>query len=318
MRHRLATAFLLLAVQLFPWAVPACAASSALASYTWMADGVKYASALPLIDYGSRMYDPAVARWMSVDPMAEKYYPMGGYNYCAGNPITYRDIWGFEPTKKQAGSATGFFTSINKIKTGIGTSTGLEAHNAMLRMGEVSIKKGKPAPAKTGPFNKIQDRYIYTEKGGWIDMAHFMFYAGTAYRYKVSRERATTLISSREFSSFNHVTQASLLRQSMIDPISETIQDGYVQERMDRIFANHSAYSYEDLPTDIVAAVFGASYFDPNSNLTFAEQILNYLIEELGATNPERAPNFDNLPQDYSKGKPSQTNQSTKPLFTNP
>ena len=40
---------------------------------------------------------------------------------------------------------------------------------------------------------------------------------------------------------------------------------------MDRIFANHSAYSYEDLPTDKVAAVFGASYFDPNSNLTFAE-----------------------------------------------
>lgn len=87
---------------------------------------------------------------------------------------------------------------------------------------------------------------------------------------------------------------------------------------MDRIFANHSAYSYEDLPTDKVAAVFGASYFDPNSNLTFAEQILNYLIEELGATNPERAPIFDNLPQEDSKGKPSQTNQSTKPLFTNP
>jgi hypothetical protein len=170
-----------------------------------------------------------------------------------------------------------FSHQLIKIKTGIGTSSGLEAHKAMLRMGEVSIKKGKPTPANTGPFNTIQDRYIYTEKGGWIDMAHFMFYAGTAYRYKVSRERATTLISSRDFSSFNHVTQASLLRQSMINPISETIQDGYVQERMDRIFANHSAYSYEDLPTDKVAAVFGASYFDPNSNLTFAEQILNYL-----------------------------------------
>ena len=45
MRHRLAIAFLLLFVQLFPWAAPARSAASALASYTWMADGVKYASA---------------------------------------------------------------------------------------------------------------------------------------------------------------------------------------------------------------------------------------------------------------------------------
>ncbi len=94
MRHRLAIAFLLLFVQLFPWAAPARAASSTLASYTWMADEAKYASALPLIDYGSRMYDPAVARWMSVDPLAEKDYPMGGYGDCAGSPICLVDLDG--------------------------------------------------------------------------------------------------------------------------------------------------------------------------------------------------------------------------------
>ena len=45
MRPRLVTAFLLLAVLLFPKAVSASAAASVLASYTWMADGAKYASA---------------------------------------------------------------------------------------------------------------------------------------------------------------------------------------------------------------------------------------------------------------------------------
>ncbi|MBQ9819361.1 MAG: hypothetical protein IJM60_03670 [Bacteroidales bacterium] len=49
---------------------------------------------LPLIDYGARMYDPTIARWMSVDPLAEKYYPMGGYGYCAGSPITLIDSEG--------------------------------------------------------------------------------------------------------------------------------------------------------------------------------------------------------------------------------
>ena len=50
--------------------------------------------ALSLIDYGARMYDPTIARWMSVDPLAEKYYPMGGYNYCAGSPISIIDRHG--------------------------------------------------------------------------------------------------------------------------------------------------------------------------------------------------------------------------------
>ena len=45
MCHRLAIAFLLLTAQLFPWAASARSASSTLASYTWMADGAKYASA---------------------------------------------------------------------------------------------------------------------------------------------------------------------------------------------------------------------------------------------------------------------------------
>lgn len=54
-----------------------------------------YISSLPLIDYGARMYDPTIARWMSVDPMAEKYYPMSPYGYCAGNPIILIDLKGF-------------------------------------------------------------------------------------------------------------------------------------------------------------------------------------------------------------------------------
>ena len=49
---------------------------------------------LPLIDYGARMYDPTVARWMSPDPLAEKYYPMTPYGYCINNPLLYSDPFG--------------------------------------------------------------------------------------------------------------------------------------------------------------------------------------------------------------------------------
>ena len=44
-----------------------------------------------LIDYGARQYNPTLARWTAQDPMAEKYYNISPYAYCAGNPISLVD-----------------------------------------------------------------------------------------------------------------------------------------------------------------------------------------------------------------------------------
>ena len=53
-------------------------------------------STLPLIDYGARMYDPTIARWLSGDPMAEKYYSESLYIFNADNPINIIDPNGNE------------------------------------------------------------------------------------------------------------------------------------------------------------------------------------------------------------------------------
>ena len=45
----------------------------------------------PYLDFGARMYSPETGRWLSVDPMAEKYYGIGMHVYCAGNPVNVID-----------------------------------------------------------------------------------------------------------------------------------------------------------------------------------------------------------------------------------
>ena len=48
-------------------------------------------SYLGTLDYGARHYDPRIARWTVPDPMAEKYYGINPYAYCAGNPVMMVD-----------------------------------------------------------------------------------------------------------------------------------------------------------------------------------------------------------------------------------
>ena len=45
-------------------------------------------------DFGARYYLPALPRWSAMDPLAEKYYSVSPYVYCAGNPVNLVDSSG--------------------------------------------------------------------------------------------------------------------------------------------------------------------------------------------------------------------------------
>lgn len=226
---------------------------------------------------------------LSVVVGANAYPWISPYAYCANNPIKFVDPDGREPNKAYVGTVADFKNVLDNSPSRVGLYKGQKAAVYMKQLCNTEWSSMKKVPTQTGYFNKKVGRYIYTKKGGWIDMTHFMFYAGQAYKYKT---------------------------EGCKDPVEKTIQDGYRQEMADSFFAPHSAYSYEDLPTDKMAAMFGANFFDPNSEKTLSEQITSFL-NQLGATSPQNAPNYNSLPANDAKtDNPSKTNKTTKPIYT--
>ncbi len=200
------------------------------------------------------------------------------------------DPGGNDVVLAQVGTVEEFAILLNYTPSGAGLMPHGGASAKLQSFRETAGLFGWYLPTDNYP-SKAEARYIYTEQTGWMDMSHFLFYAGRA-------------LSNREDG------------MSEQDAFADAAKDGMTQEQYDSVFARHSAFSYEDLPSDYHGAKFGAMVFNEDSSQTMADQIATYL-RGLGATDPGSPPNYDKLPPNAEVAKKEFWNSNVIPFRQN-
>ncbi|MEO0683707.1 MAG: RHS repeat-associated core domain-containing protein [Cyanobacteria bacterium J06649_11] len=230
-------------------------------------------------DYrGARFYDGECGRFLSLDPLAMDYPSLSDYAYVMDNPLIFID-----PTGRSSESSYTLFvdgmkvsdnaeirssgsrdTSEPEARSAVGLDDYIDAISKARVRSSLQLRDFYSGYKETRGLRGERNRYLYSTNWGWIDMKHFASAAAGAHIFGVN----------------GILEEGELLEKQQLGS-----KDSGVRA---------SAYSYEDLVSNLLGAAFyeytkthkGTPYVaGPQIELYDEVPVLNTFLKEIGVVN---------------------------------
>ncbi|NIT58087.1 MAG: hypothetical protein GWN00_18220, partial [Aliifodinibius sp.] len=126
--------------------------------------------------FGARYYNPAIGRWLSVDPLADKYPSLSSYIYVANNPLINFDPTGMDSIyfwdqedRPQDNGTTGTSYAATIIVVQNGEIVGIYLNGGSTHPNSVSLTNNNPAANTVNEgehnFNNASGHNLSQEQG---------------------------------------------------------------------------------------------------------------------------------------------------------
>ncbi len=228
----------------------------------WLYTGHERDVESTLDNMGWRGYDGFTGRFPQIDPLAGKYPGISPYAYAAGNPMKYVDPDGREPVKNRLGSGQNIIHEIRNQKIS-------SLFDPRLALGDQNIFTN----------GQISGRYLPRSNGTFIDMGHFAAAASQTFILMSTLGR-------------HQLDGVAFLGTQLAGVGVEILQSSFRIWSGDKAHG-HSAFSEEDIPSNILGSLFALGY-DPEKSLNL--QLAMFFLEN-GVITPEEYKTL--YPEDY-------------------
>ena len=246
---------------------PATSVASTSSPNRWHFSGKESQSILnvsiPLLDFGARMYNPAIARWTAADPLSEDYHGVSPYAYCVNSPMTYVDSDG--RIIHLANNYAGGIENIARISV---TSLGSQVISHLIQSNDVYTLNSKLFTTDSGyDSNNLNINYVGNpwRRGLPVDggsfnsmlaMGHELFHA---YDHSNRLFNSSNAAYRKDIIEPRAVSFANYLRQSYsLLPLRERY--GNIKGNFHQFAGNESISDFTKLGNNQDKTSYGFSY----------------------------------------------------------